>query len=209
MRDWNSIYEAQGVFQKAPSFRVLSAISHFKDKGLCRILDLGCGTGRHTTALVDSGFEVYGCDASGEALSIVSNLIAEAKFCRCEMTSLAYSADFFDGIICNHVIQHGLFADSQAACQEMLRVLRPGGHLFLTVVSTQHPKYFTGREIEPNTKIDTDAVDGHIPHHFFSKDELRELFEGCDIYSLEHFEGPSELDPTKDLAAWEMYARKT
>jgi SAM-dependent methyltransferase len=208
MKDWNAIYEAQGVFQKAPSPRVLSAISHFRGKGLSRILDLGCGTGRHTTVLVDSGFEVHGCDSSEEALNLVSNLIGEADFCRCEMTSLPYRENAFDGIVCNHVIQHGLLADSRQASREMLRVIRPGGRLFLTVVSTEHPKYVTGREIEPNTKIDTDAVDGHIPHHFFTEDELKRLFEGCTIYSMEHFKGPSELDANKELAAWQMYAYK-
>lgn len=208
MKDWNSIYKAQGVFQKDPSAFVLSAISLFKDKGLSRILDLGCGTGRHTTVLADSSFEVYGCDSSEEALNVVSELITNVDFRQCDMTSLPYSPNFFDAIICNHVIQHGLFADVHTASHEMQRIIRPGGHLFLMVVSTEHPKYFTGHEIEPNTKIDTDAVDGHIPHHFFTEDELRQLFEEFDIYKLEHFKGPSELEPGKESAVWEMYAKK-
>ena len=208
MKDWNSIYEAQGVFQRDPSSRVLAAISHFKEKGYSRILDLGCGTGRHTTILLDNDFEVHGCDSSEEALRVVSNLISDADFRKCDMASLPYSSDFFDAIVCNHVIQHGLLADARKASDEMWRVIRPAGSLFLIVVSTEHPKCSTGREIEPNTRIDTDAVDGHIPHHFFTESELCELFDRFEINRLEHFTGPSELDPSKDSAAWEMYAQK-
>lgn len=208
MKDWNSIYESQGVFQTIPSPRVLAAISHFKEKGVSRVLDLGCGTGRHTTVLVDEGFSVYGCDSSEQALRVVSHLIVEADFRKCDMASLPYESDFFDAVICNHVIQHGVLADARKAAQEMRRVIRAAGYLFLIVVSNEHPKCATGCEIEPRTRINTDALDGHVPHHFFTENELRGLFQGFEIQKLEHFVGPSELDPTKESAAWEMYAKK-
>jgi methylase of polypeptide subunit release factors len=35
-----------------------------------RILDLGCGTGRHVIALAKKGFEVYGVDISKKALNL-------------------------------------------------------------------------------------------------------------------------------------------
>ena len=85
---------------------------------------------------------------------------------------------------------------------------KPEEPLFLTVISTDHPKYLTGKEIEHNTKIDTDACDGHVPHHFFSEEEMMLLFEAFEILSIEHYRGPSELDPAKELAAWELRARK-
>jgi len=78
----------------------------------------------------------------------------------------------------------------------------------LIVVSTEHPKCATGREIEPGTRIDTAAVDGHVPHHFFSEGDLRELFGDFEILNLEHFVGPSELEPSRGSAAWELSARK-
>jgi len=208
MEDWNSVYEKKGIFQKMPSERVVRAAGLFRQKGLSRVLDLGCGTGRHTRYLLDNGFDVYGCDSSQEALEIVRERIPEAPFERCDMTSLPYEDGFFEGIICNHVIQHGRKADSAKAVAEMHRVLAGGGYLFLIAISTSHPKYSTGREIEPNTRIDTEALDGHVPHHFFTREEMERLFGESEIMSLEHFEGPSELDDTTGSAAWELYARK-
>ena len=208
MNNWNSIYKTKGIVQAKPSSLVISAINHFKEKALSRILDLGCGTGRHTKMLVDTGFEVYGCDSSEKALETITNIIPKSDFRKCDMTSLPYSPEFFDGILCHQVIQHGSLAKAKEASEEILRVLRPGGLLFLTAISTEHPKFATGREIEANTRIDTDDIDGHIPHHFFSENELRELFNKFDIYDLEHFIGPSELNPNKGSAAWIMYAQK-
>ncbi len=208
MKDWDAIYKAKGAFQKDPSTMVMNAIDHWEEIGVKRILDLGCGTGRHTTVLVDRGFETYGCDSSEEALAIAPDIIGKDRFAHCDMTSLPYEDEFFDGILCNHVIQHGMFAEAQKAINEMFRILKKAGHLFLVVVSTEHPKYFTGREIEPNTKIDTDAVDGNIPHHFFTKEELHSLCSPFNILKLDHVKGPSELDSQKESAAWILYAQK-
>lgn len=208
MKDWRSIYRTKGIFQKQPSSRVLQAIESFKENGFNRILDLGCGTGRHTAPLVDGGFNVYGCDFSQEALDIICQLIPEGHFKCCDMTSLPYEDDFFDALICNHVLQHGMVADVQQAIGEMKRVLRQGGHLVLIVISTEHLKFSTGYEIEPNTKIDTDDVDGHMTHHFFTEEELRVFFQDFELLRLEHVKGPSELNPEKESAAWELYARK-
>jgi len=207
MKDWNSIYAAKGIFQKKPSVRVLQAIALFKQNGFNRVLDLGCGTGRHTRSLIDHGFEVNACDSSYEALLMARRLIPEAHFARCDMTSLPYQDGLFDGIICNHVIQHGKMADIRQAVLEMKRVLNAGACLLLIAASTQHPKCATGREIEPNTKIHTDAVDGHIPHHFFTEEELKTLFQNFEILKLKHFKGPSELDCNQESAGWELLAR--
>ena len=206
-KDWDSIYKQKGILQTKPSDRVVQAISYFKQKGLHRILDLGCGTGRHTTLLLKEGFEVYGCDSSESALAITEDMLKEAHFECCDMTSLSYSNDLFDGVLCNHVLQHGRLADIRIAISEMRRVLRKGGVIFLVVVSINHPKYLTGEEIEPGTKVNTDAIDGHIPHHFFTEAEMMELFADFDNVELEHFEGPNELEPSKITAAWQLYAQ--
>jgi SAM-dependent methyltransferase len=208
MVNWDSIYKEKGAFQVEVSPRVVAGVASFKTEGARRVLDLGCGTGRHTRYLVDQGFEVFACDSSSEALDEAARLAPEATLGKCDFTSLPYEDSFFDAILCNHVIQHGFFDDVRKAVGEIVRVLKPGGFLFLVAVSTSHPKALTGREVEPNTRIDTDALDGHLPHHFFSETELRELFSGLEVVSLEHVERPSELEPSRWSAAWELRARK-
>ena len=208
MNSWDSIYEEKGAFQQEPSGRVEKAITFFKDKGLATVLDLGCGTGRHIRILLENGFDVYGCDSSVEALSIAEHESSQVKFSVCDMISLPYQDGLFEAVLCHHVIQHGSIEDIKKAVSEIYRILRKRGYLFLTTVSTKHPKALTGQEIEPNTRIKTDALDGNIPHHFFTEGEIRGLFADFEILELEHFEGPSELDPATWSAAWELYAAK-
>jgi ubiquinone/menaquinone biosynthesis C-methylase UbiE len=202
------LYIEKGVVQKEPSKKVLETINFFKGKGLKKILDLGCGTGRHTTLLVKEGFEVYGCDNSEDALKIIKKFLADNEFRLCDMTKLSYEDGYFDGILCYQVIQHGKIAEIKQSISEMYRVLKKGGYLFLVVISTKHPKFKTGEEIEPNTKINTDDIDGHMPHHFFSELEMQEFFNEFEIIKLDHFEGQSEINLSNRMASWELYARR-
>ena len=208
MKDWDSLYKEKGIVQEEPSSRVIEAARFFEQQGLKTILDLGCGTGRHTRHLSEQGFQVYGCDASENALQIAREILPRIQFAQCDMTSLPYEDEFFDGIVSNAVIQHGEIASVKKGISEMYRVLRKGGVLFVTVPSTNHPEYLTGEEIEPNTKISIDAIDGNMPHHYFTEPEMRELFGEYSIIKLEHFEGPSEKDPNRMSASWGIYARR-
>ena len=208
MKDWDSLYKEQGVVQKEPSVRAIEAAAFFGQEGLKTILDLGCGTGRHTLLLLQAGFQVYGCDASEKALKIARAALPEVPFQQCDMTSLPYENQFFDGILCYAVIQHGEIARVKKAIAETYRVLRHGGILFLTVPSTEHPEFLTGQEIEPNTKLNIDAIDGSMPHHYFTEPEMRDLFQRFDILVLKHYRAPSEKDPTRESAAWAIYARR-
>ena len=124
------------------------------------------------------------------------------------MSSLSFPDDVFDGIICNHVLQHGMISDIKNAVHEIHRVLKKDGVVLLEVASTESSKYLNGQEIEPNTRINVGGFDGHVPHHFFTKEEIQEFFKFFDILQLSHTIHPSELNPEIMSATWRMYAKK-
>ena len=90
----------------------------------------------------------------------------------------------------------------------MHRVLKQGALLFLTVTSTEHPEFLTGQEIEPGTKINIDAIDGDMPHHYFTEPEIEELFSDFNIRRLEHYLAHSEKNPDRMAATWALYASR-
>jgi ubiquinone/menaquinone biosynthesis C-methylase UbiE len=209
MRDWDSFYREKGILKTEPSMEVVKAAEFFRKEKAKRILDLGCGTGRHIKFLSKEGFEVYGCDASGSALRILRKTAPGMDLKKCDMTCLPYAEGFFDGVLSHQVIQHGMIADIRKAVNEIFRVLGEGGVLVLRVVSTKHDEYQTGKEIEPNTKINIDSpIDGHMPHHYFTKEEIREFFTDFEIINLKHVLAPSGKDPKKMSGSWVMYAKK-
>jgi len=208
MRDWNSLYKERGVVQKELSPKASDAVNFFRMTSATRILDLGCGTGRHAVYLVHNGFEVCGCDSSEAALHTAKGFLPEVELQMCDMGSLPYRDESIDGIFCHAVIQHGTLATVNRAIEEIHRVLKRGGALFLTVTSTEHPEYMTGREIEPGTKINIDAIDGDMPHHYFTEQEMRDLFGRFVTVKLEHYRAPSEKNPARIAATWALYATR-
>jgi len=208
MASWEALYKEKGIVQKEPSRFVKEAVGFFKRQNLKKVLDLGCGTGRHTIFLSKKGFEVYGCDASESALKIAKGIIKNAKFEKCDMTSLPYEDNYFDGVLCHFVIQHGKIEQIKKAISEIYRVLKKKGILYLSVPSIKHPEYLTGEEIEPGTKINIDAIDSDVPHHYFTYNELKNLFDKFNIVELKHTEFQSERDSNKKAAAYLLYAQK-
>jgi ubiquinone/menaquinone biosynthesis C-methylase UbiE len=208
MRDWDSLYREKGVVQKEPSPKAADAVSFLRSTGTSRVLDLGCGTGRHTAYFARNGFEVLGCDSSEAALHIARGVLPEVEFQVCDVGWLPYRDGSVDGIFCHAVIQHGTLAAIRKTIAEMHRVLRRDGALFLTVTSTEHPEYLTGHEIEPGTKLHIDAIDGDMPHHYFTEPEMRDLFWRFVVIKLEHYRAPSEKSPGRIAATWAIYATR-
>ena len=138
----------------------------------------------------------------------MKEILPEIEVKKCDMTSLKYNDNSFDAVFCHHVIQHGKMEDIKKAASEISRVTKKKGYLYLVVVSINHPKLLTGEEIEKGTYINTDSEDGHMPHHFFTEQELKTLFSDFEILHLEELNQISEIDYGKKSYFYEMYAKK-
>ena len=108
-----------------------------------RIVDAGCGYGRNLVYLLREGAEIYAVDANPEAVQHVRMLAAElasqlpaANFQVAELDEMPFADGFADAVICNSVLH---FARSEehflAMVEELWRVLRPGGLLFVRLGS--------------------------------------------------------------------------
>jgi len=110
-----------------------------------RVLDLGCGFGRHAFESLRRGARVVACDMSLGELKDVSGMFAaivddEAATLPApawggaangDATRLPFAEESFDRIIASEVLEH--VPDDDAAFAELARVLRPGGTIAVTV----------------------------------------------------------------------------
>lgn len=103
-----------------------------------RVLDVGCGPGRHAHALAGRGFEVHGVDVSRRFVELArAGAPTGATFERLDARKLAFDAEF-DAVICLCQGAFGLMtADGHddAVFGGLARALRPGGRLALSAFS--------------------------------------------------------------------------
>jgi SAM-dependent methyltransferase len=108
-----------------------------------RVLDMGCGGGRHAFEMYRRGADVVAFDQDGDELAGVLDLFgamreagevppgAEADIKQGDARSLPYPDGEFDRVVAAEVLEH--IPDDTAAMAELARVLRPGGTLAVTV----------------------------------------------------------------------------
>ena len=108
-----------------------------------RVLDMGCGGGRHAFALYRRGCHVVALDRSADDLVEVGAMFAAmraegevpaaatATAVRGDAYALPFDDDSFDAVIAAEVLEH--LPDDERAMAELHRVLRPGGQIAVTV----------------------------------------------------------------------------
>lgn len=99
-----------------------------------RVADIACGTGvvaRAAAVRVGCAELVVGVDPNEARLEVARNAAPDISWCCAYAERLPFADESFDAV----VSQFGLmfFEDQPAGIQEMMRILRPGGRLVLTV----------------------------------------------------------------------------
>ena len=144
-----------------------------------RVIDMGCGAGRHAFEMYRRGADVIAFDQDADELSAVSDLFAamreagevpdgaDADVKQGDALSLPFADGEFDRVVASEVLEH--IPDDESAIAELVRVLRPGGRMAVTVprwlpekvcwalsdqyheVEGGHVRIYTGDEPSPSS----------------------------------------------------------
>ncbi len=120
-----------------------------------RVLDVGCGPGRHSLALARRGFEVVGVDLSPDFVALAREAAAEEglsiRFEQVDVRTLAYDGEF-DAAICLCQGGFGLLggADEAEVFGRIVAAVRPAGGLALSAFHTA----FAVRHLEDGESFD-------------------------------------------------------
>ena len=132
-----------------------------------RVLDMGCGAGRHAFELYRRGTDVIAFDQDADELSQVADMFAamraegevpdgaEADVKQGDALQLPFADGEFDRVVAAEVLEH--IPEDEAAIVELVRVLRPGGTMAVTV-----PRWLPERVCWALSDAYHEAEGGHV-----------------------------------------------
>jgi ubiquinone/menaquinone biosynthesis C-methylase UbiE len=163
------------VHERASDFRFLTqqrrVLAMLAGRG-GRVLDVGCGPGLMTPALVARGWDVCGLDLLQPSVSCAredaerAGWGRRAQYVAGDADALPFARGAFDAVIAMGVLEY--LPDAARFVGEMRRVLRPGGLLVVAVPSSVAPYHlsqvFLHRFVAPAYRGARRLVKGATPH---------------------------------------------
>lgn len=172
--------------------------------GLCRndrapsrpaVADIGCGPGMWVHLLATLGVEVIGIDLSPRMIDLARARSSDARFEVGSIHDLPLPTEGFDGAACMYVLHHVPDDAIDAALDELVRVVRPGGVLLL------------GGHIGDKRRVKTEGYGGH-PMHVLSLRRPATLWEAKLRERGMNIEAHTIYDPDEDMSTHALFARK-
>jgi SAM-dependent methyltransferase len=149
-----------------------------------RVLDIGCGAGRHAAEACRRGATVVALDMSAPDLKEARDRLAEvdAEHARSvalqgDALRLPFADATFDRIIIAEVLEH--IPSDQAAMAELARVLKPGGLVAATV-----PRWGPEKVCWALSDAYHEVEGGHV--RIYRKSQLRARLEGVGLQQIGH-----------------------
>ncbi len=194
-RPWETFWrqEDNRDWWKRPAPEILAWMKALSPRTHPRVLDLGCGLGRHAIAFALAGYKVTATDASDSGIDYLQDwaerLGLDIATNVCDMLDQPFPPGAFDIVVSYNVLYHGTrerFAQAIALVHDLLR---PGGLFFLTCPTREDGKYGHGECVALHTYAASKSIIPGDIHYFCDRPDLERLLERFAIQSIDKDEG--------------------
>jgi SAM-dependent methyltransferase len=190
MPTWDELYADPSLLPvpAEPEPFVTRALEALAAPRSTRVLDVGCGGGRHLLWLERHGFDAFGTDRAARGLERTRDLLRReerpVRLALADMRTLPFGSARFGAVVAHHVLYHGRAADVRRAIAEAGRVLCDEGLFVGTLLSTRAWKHGEGRRLETSTYVQERGPEAGVVHHYCDESGARELLAGFDVDGL-------------------------
>lgn len=194
-----------------PAIEMPYLAERWQSLGFRDVLDNGCGPGRHGIYFARKGFDVTGLDQSSEALEHFEAWAKEehlsVRAVEGDIFQLPFLENSFDAVIDYNVSYHTDTAGFSRAIGELRRVLRPGGELYITLLSQSDPGFRNAPDSEHVDEF-TLVHAGGTPHFYGKREELENIFAGFTMATPPREIRTAGLDNPKESTHFHLLLRK-
>lgn len=185
-KEWEAFFERNAATEWYPSEPVIRLLCSYRKKHGAkdvRVLDLGCGNGRHAWLAAKEGFTIYGVDLSAAAIRLAREWLDREGLSYGELIAgniadpLPYADGFFDIVLSYGALDHMPLPLAERARDEAKRVLKPGGTIFLKLESNTSFTFDPTKQDRKNEIILDKKAEPRILQHFFDREEVAKFVE--------------------------------
>lgn len=210
---WQSSYVMNpGLNGSEPSASALRAAELFSAGGIDDVLELGAGAGRDSLYFARQGLSVQATDFSDAAVELLrrdARALELSERVTAALHDVRHPLPAADGrigaVYAQRVLGMALSREELLSLMaEIRRVLRPGGVLVYTVLSTADGRQETGVEHGDDLYGDGLFGDFGIAERYFDRELIDSLAVGWDEHEVEGF-----ADGTPERRLWRVIARQS
>lgn len=209
---WENNYQNNRFFLKWPDEMVVRFMNNNMKHSNKKVLDLGCGSGRHSELFVENGYEVYGCDISTKSIEMTKKRLKRfhitKRFLTADSWNLPYEDNFFDYVVGWHSIYYNSFIQLQKTLEEIYRVLNKDGIVLVSLLSHNDYRRSVGKRIANKTYVGSNNAADHqgMLYSIIDKHDIKDLFHNFKKIIIGYNE--FSFDLTNKRCHWIVTAKK-
>jgi len=199
--NWNNSYKNKDNFVFYPNEEIIRFISKYVRKKIDldsftnmdknpKILDFGCGIGRHIKFLDEYKLDAYGFDLSEQAIYNAHKFFKklnldhlQKKVIVSDITNLPYESNFFNYMLSHGVLDSMDYKIAKEGIKELHRVIQTKGIIFFDIISTLDSSFKNKNNLDQI--VENDHEKGTIQSYYDIdkiNDLMREKFKIIELY---------------------------
>jgi len=192
-KEWNQSYNNKDNFVFYPHEEVIRFVSKYikkrvglndfieihNKKSPIKVLDFGCGIGRHVRLLNEFELDSYGFDLSNIAIDYAKNMFTELKLNNliskvrvADIQNLPYKDEFFDFMLSHGVLDSMPFNIARTGLIELHRCLMKNGLIYFDLISTEDTSFEGNYEKIIKSKHENNTIQS-----YFDIEKIEKLIE--------------------------------